>query len=126
VPGYGHAVLRTTDPRFMCMIEFSNKHIKSTDPLIKLCKDFYSVVPEILADHKNVLNPWPNIDAVSGVVLSHYGVKEPEFFTVLFAISRSIGIMSALVWSRALGLPIERPKSVTLENILNQVEGLKY
>ena len=62
-----------------------------------------------------VKNPWPNVDAHSGAILVHYGVKEYSFYTVLFGVSRALGVLSALCWSRALGFPLERPKSVTTE-----------
>ena len=62
-------------------------------------------------------NPYPNVDAHSGALLVSYGMKEFEYYTVLFGVSRAIGCMGNLIWSRGLGLPIERPNSVTLENL---------
>ncbi|DBB15160.1 TPA: hypothetical protein ACH3X3_004165 [Trebouxia sp. C0006] len=62
-----------------------------------------------------VKNPWPNVDALSGVLPQYYGTTESNFFTVLFAVSRAIGVLSQGVWSQALGLLIERPKSFTME-----------
>ena len=44
-----------------------------------------------------------------------YGLKEMNYYTVLFGVSRALGVLSSLVWSRALGLPLERPKSMTTE-----------
>jgi citrate synthase len=55
------------------------------------------------------------VDAHSGCLLVHYGLVEYDFYTVLFGVSRAIGVLASLVWDRALGLPIERPKSVTTE-----------
>lgn len=77
----------------------------------------YDVVPGVLEQTGKVKNPWPNVDAHSGVILQHYGIREEGFYTVLFGVSRAIGCLSALVWSRGLGLPIERPKSVTMDVI---------
>lgn len=113
VPGYGHAVLRVTDPRYTCQREFALKHLPD-DPLFKLVAMLYEVVPDILAATGKVKNPWPNVDAHSGVLLQHYNLTEAQYYTVLFGVSRSMGILSQNVWSRGLGLPIERPKSVTM------------
>eukprot|EP00243_Klebsormidium_subtile_P003736 TRINITY_DN17325_c0_g1_i1.p1 TRINITY_DN17325_c0_g1~~TRINITY_DN17325_c0_g1_i1.p1 ORF type:complete len:477 (+),score=134.96 TRINITY_DN17325_c0_g1_i1:146-1576(+) len=112
VPGYGHAVLRKTDPRYTCQREFALKHLPD-DPLFKLVSLLYEVVPGILLKGGKVKNPWPNVDAHSGVLLQYYGLTESNYYTVLFGVSRAMGVLSQLVWDRALGLPIERPKSIT-------------
>mmetsp|Transcript_19740 Transcript_19740/g.59634 ORF Transcript_19740/g.59634 Transcript_19740/m.59634 type:complete len:467 (+) Transcript_19740:165-1565(+) len=114
VPGFGHAVLRKTDPRYMAQRDFARKHLPD-DPLFKLVSLFYEVVPPVLMAGGKVKNPWPNVDAHSGVLLQYYGIKEANFYTVLFGVSRAIGVLSQGVWSRALGLPIERPKSMTMD-----------
>nr|ANW46676.1 citrate synthase mitochondrial [Annona cherimola] len=114
VPGFGHGVLRKTDPRYTCQREFALKHLPN-DPLFQLVSKLYEVVPPILTELGKVKNPWPNVDAHSGVLLNHFGLTEARYFTVLFGVSRSIGICSQLIWDRALGLPLERPKSVTME-----------
>ena len=62
-------------------------------------------------------NPWPNVDAHSGVLLQHYGLTEDTFYTVLFGVSRAMGVLAQGIISRGLGLPIERPKSLTLAEI---------
>ena len=116
IPGYGHAVLRKTDARYTCQREFALKHMPN-DPLFQLVSKLYKVVPDILLATGKVQNPWPNVDAHSGVLLQYYGIKEENFYTVLFGVSRALGVLSQGVWSRALGLPIERPKSLTMEAI---------
>lgn len=110
VPGYGHAVLRKTDPRYTCQREFALKHLPD-DPLFKLVAQLYKVVPDILIEQGKAKNPWPNVDAHSGVLLQYYGLTEMNYYTVMFGVSRAIGVLASLVWDRALGLPIERPKS---------------
>ncbi|MCF8346175.1 MAG: citrate (Si)-synthase [Bacteroidales bacterium] len=114
IPGYGHAVLRKTDPRYSLQREFSLKHLND-DMLFKYTDMLYQVVPDILMEHGKAKNPWPNVDAQSGVIQWHYGVTEYDFYTVLFGIGRSIGITANLIWDRALGYPLERPKSITTE-----------
>lgn len=116
VPGFGHAVLRKTDPRYTCQREFALKHLPD-DPFFKLVSDLYEVVPKVLEKTGKVKNPWPNVDAHSGVLLQYYGLTEENFYTVLFGVSRALGVLSQGVWSRALGMPIERPKSLTLQSI---------
>lgn len=117
VPGYGHAVLRKTDPRFICELEFAEKYIKN-DRLVDLVKANYEVIPEELGKIGKIQNPWPNVDAGSGALLMHYGLTQHEYYTVIFGVSRAFGVAPAQVWSRALGLPIERPNSFTTEHLM--------
>jgi citrate synthase len=122
IPGYGHAVLRKTDPRYTAQREFCLKHLPE-DPLFKIVSTIYTVVPDVLTKHGKTKNPWPNVDAHSGVLLTHYGLTEHNYYTVLFGVSRAIGVLSQLFWDRALGLALERPKSLTLEAMKKQVEA---
>ena len=122
VPGYGHAVLRKTDPRFTAQMEFGKKHMPD-DPLVKTVWNIYETVPPILQSLGKIKNPWPNVDAHSGALLVHYGLVEYEYYTVLFAVSRALGVLAALCWSRALGFPLERPKSVTTDLVKLWLDG---
>ena len=122
VPGYGHAVLRKTDPRFTAQMEFGKKHMPD-DKLVNTVWNIYETVPPILQSMGKIKNPWPNVDAHSGVLLVHYGMVEYEFYTVLFAVSRAMGVLASLCWDRALGFPLERPKSVTTENVKQWLDG---
>jgi citrate synthase len=112
VPGYGHAVLRKTDPRFTAQMEFAKKHCPD-DATIKTVWNVYEVAPSILEATGKIKNPWPNVDAHSGALLKHYGMVEEDFYTVLFGVSRALGVLASLCWDRALGFPLERPKSLT-------------
>ncbi|XP_031557908.1 citrate synthase, mitochondrial-like isoform X2 [Actinia tenebrosa] len=120
VPGYGHAVLRQTDPRYTCQREFALKHLPN-DPMFKLVSQLYKTVPDVLLEQGKAKNPWPNVDAHSGVLLQYYGLTEMNYYTVLFGVSRALGVLASLVWDRALGLPIERPKSMTTELLKKHV-----
>ncbi len=122
VPGYGHAVLRKTDPRFTAQMEFGKKHMPD-DPLVQTVWNVYETVPEILGSIAKIKNPWPNVDAHSGALLVHYGMVEYEFYTVLFGVSRALGVLASLCWDRALGLPLERPKSITTDLVKLWLEG---
>lgn len=122
IPGYGHAVLRKPDPRFIAQKVFAENYIKDSD-YIKIVWNLFEVVPEILGGLGKVKNPWPNVDAHSGALLVHYGMKEFTFYTVMFGVSRALGVLASLCWSRALGLPLERPKSVTSKWILEQIKN---
>jgi citrate synthase len=112
IPGYGHAVLRKTDPRFTAQMEFGLKHFPD-EPVFKLAALVYDVVPEVLRQLGKVKDPWPNVDAISGSLQYYYGVREFDFYTVMFGVSRLLGVTANVVWGRALGQPIERPKSLT-------------
>ncbi|XP_032813276.1 citrate synthase, mitochondrial [Petromyzon marinus] len=120
VPGYGHAVLRKTDPRYMCQREFAQKHLPN-DSMFRLVSHLYEIVPNILLEQGKAKNPWPNVDAHSGVLLQHYGMTEMNYYTVLFGVSRALGVLASLVWDRALGLPLERPKSMSTDGLMKLV-----
>ena len=122
VPGYGHAVLRQTDPRFTLQLEYASHYIKN-DNLVNLVRACYRVIPDELLKTGKVSNPYPNVDAGSGALLMHYGLNQFDYYTVLFGVSRAFGVMSAQVWSRALNQPIERPNSVTLSHLMKKVKG---
>jgi len=116
IPGYGHAVLRKTDPRFVCELDFAREFIKD-DNLVELVKANYEVIPECLAATGKIKNPWPNVDCGSGALLMHYGLTQHDYYTVLFGVARAFGVSAGQVWSRALGMPIERPNSYDLEHL---------
>ncbi|MEI9810299.1 MAG: citrate (Si)-synthase, eukaryotic [Bacteroidota bacterium] len=122
VPGYGHAVLRKTDPRFTAQMEFGKKHLPD-DKLVNTVWAIYEAVPPILQSMGKIKNPWPNVDAHSGALLVHYGLVEYEFYTVLFAVSRALGVLASLCWDRALGYPLERPKSITTDQVKKWLNG---
>ena len=122
VPGYGHAVLRQTDPRFTAQMEFGKKHMPD-DPLVQTVWNIYEAVPPVLGSIAKIKNPWPNVDAHSGSLLVHYGFVEYEFYTVLFGVSRALGVLASLCWDRALGFPLERPTSVTTQLVKDWLAG---
>jgi len=121
IPGFGHAVLRITDPRYTCQRDFALKHLPD-DPLFQIVDTIYQVMPDILKEHGKVQNPYPNVDSHSGVLLWHFGFTQYQYYTVLFGVSRAVGALSQLYWDRALGLPLERPKSVTTDWLWSQVQ----
>ncbi|MBN1668691.1 MAG: citrate (Si)-synthase [Anaerolineales bacterium] len=112
IPGYGHAVLKKPDPRFTAQFEFGKQYLPD-DELFQLVETVYEVVPGVLGQLGKVRNPWPNVDAISGSLQYHYGLREFDFYTVMFGVSRILGVTANMVWARALGQPIERPKSLT-------------
>lgn len=112
IPGFGHAVLRKTDPRYFAQREFCLKHLPD-DKIFKYVSMLYNVVPDILREQGKAKNPWPNVDAQSGVIQWHYGIKDFDFYTVLFGVGRALGVLSNIIWDRALLYPLERPKSLT-------------
>lgn len=112
IPGYGHGVLRVIDPRFVTQLEFAKKQFPD-DELLRLAEMVLDVVPTVLKEQGKAKSPAPNVDAISGTLQYYYGVREFDFYTVLFGVGRALGVTANYVWARALGQPIERPKSLT-------------
>jgi len=124
IPGYGHAVLRVTDPRYAAFLAFGKKHM-SGDPVFQTVELMYDTIPGILKEHGKAANPWPNVDAGSGALLYHFGLREFSYYTVLFSVSRAMGMLSQLIINRALGTAITRPKSVSTKWVKKFVAGRK-
>lgn len=121
IPGYGHAVLRITDPRFDAFRAFGLK-VMPDDPVFRIVDQVFRIVPDVLREQGKAKDPWPNVDAGSGAQLYHFGLKEFSYYTVLFSVSRAMGMCAQIIVNRAIGTPIERPKSVTTKWINSQVE----
>lgn len=119
IPGYGHAVLRITDPRFDAFLAFGRKHM-ADDPIFAIVDKIFRIVPDVLREQGKAKDPWPNVDAGSGSLLYHYGMKEFSYYTVLFSVSRAMGMCSQMIVSRAMGYAIERPKSSTTKWLKDQ------
>lgn len=124
VPGYGHAVLRQPDPRFTAQKVFAEQYCQNDD-IVKIVWQIFNTVPPILQSLGKIKNPWPNVDAHSGALLVHYNMKEYGFYTVLFGVSRALGVLAAQCWSRALGFPLERPKSLTTELVKEMIANIE-
>jgi citrate synthase len=123
IPGYGHAVLRVVDPRYQGFLEFGKQHL-ANDAVFQTVERVFNVVPKVLEEFSQervkegkapIANPWPNVDAGSGALLYHYGLTEFPYYTVLFSVSRAMGMLAQLIYNRAIGTPITRPKSVSTE-----------
>ena len=123
IPGYGHAVLRKTDPRYESQRQFCLKHLPDY-PLFKLISMIYQVAPGVLEEQGKAKNPWPNVDAQSGVIQWFYGLTDWDFYTVLFGVGRALGVLTNITWDRGLGYPLERPKSLTTD-MLEVAAGIK-
>jgi len=114
IPGYGHAVLRITDPRFTAFHKFGERYC-ADDDVFRIVDRIFAIVPGVLKEQGKAKDPWPNVDAISGSLLYHFGLKEFDYYTVLFGVSRALGMCAQLVINRAIGTPITRPKSVSTE-----------
>ena len=122
IPGYGHAVLKVPDPRYTAQLKFGKEHFPD-DELFQIVQLMDSVIPAVLKEQGKARNPWPNVDAVSGSLQYHYGIKNFDFYTVLFGVGRALGVTANYVWARALGQPLERPKSLTTKMLEDIAEG---
>ncbi len=111
--GFGHAVLRVEDPRATVQYELGEK-IAPQDPIFRLAVTLRKVGSDILKKKGKAADPYPNVDAVSGCLLSACGLKDENYYTVLFGLSRCVGIAGQIVWERkeargGKGIPIVRP-----------------
>lgn len=117
--GFGHAVLRVEDPRATIFYELAAKKYPK-HPLVKMTKILRAVGPKVLGENPKISNPYPNVDAISGTVLSAAGFPYEEYYTVLFGLSRVVGIAIQIVYERleareGKGTPIVRPKYIYKE-----------
>lgn len=120
IPGYGHAVLRQVDPRFTALHDFG-KRVCPDDPVFRIVDRCSEIFPEVLKEHGKAKNPYPNVDCGTGALLHHFGLTEASYYTVVFSVSRALGMLSQLILNRAVGTPITRPKSVSTEWVLEEV-----
>ncbi|MFC1724870.1 citrate (Si)-synthase [candidate division KSB1 bacterium] len=120
IPGYGHAVLRKTDPRFTAFNNFGLK-VCPESPAFKVVNMMFENIPDVLIEHGKAKSPWPNVDAGSGALLHHFGMTEFSYYTVLFAVSRALGMTSQAIFNRSMMVAITRPKSVGTKWVKQQV-----
>ncbi len=112
--GFGHAVLRVEDPRATAQYDYVKKHYPD-HPLVKIALLLRTEGPKVLQENPKISSPYPNVDAISGTLLTAAGFAYPEYYTVLFGLSRSVGIAIQIVYERleargGKGTPIVRPK----------------
>ncbi len=112
--GFGHAVLRVEDPRATVCYEYCQKHFPS-HPLVKIALLLRSEGSRVLKENPKISDPYPNIDAITGSMLVAAGFPYPDYFTILFGLSRCVGIAIQIVYERVearggKGLPIVRPE----------------
>ncbi len=117
--GFGHAVLRVEDPRATVQYELAQRYYPQ-DPLVKMALMIRSAGTKVLKENPKVANPFPNVDAISGTILTVAGFPYPDYYTVLFGMSRTVGIAIQIVYERLeargkKGTPIVRPKYIYKE-----------
>ena len=120
IPGFGHPVLRSADPRYVACHEFGLKECPDHE-LFKIADMMYKIVPGVLKEHGRAKNVNPNVEALSGVLLHALGVTDSPCYTAIFGASRSVGMCAQMILNRAIGTPISRPKSVTSTWVREQV-----
>ena len=111
--GFGHAVLRVEDPRATMFYHYAQKHFPN-EPLIRTALLLRSEGSRVLKENPKVSDPYPNIDAITGSVLTVAGFPYPDYYTVLFGLARCVGIAIQIVYERmeargGKGTPIIRP-----------------
>lgn len=112
--GFGHAVLRVEDPRATILFKAAHE-LYPEHPLVKIASLLRQEGSKVLKENPKISNPYPNVDAISGTLLAAGGFDYPEYFTVLFGMSRCVGIAIQIVYERCearggKGTPIIRPK----------------
>lgn len=110
--GFGHAVLRAEDPRATIQYGLAEKYFPD-DTNCQVVLKLRKIVVEMLSKIEKISNPHPNVDAVSGSLLSAAGLKDPDYYTVLFGWSRVVGITAQIIDERlhfrnGKGVPIYR------------------
>ncbi|MCB0275781.1 MAG: citrate (Si)-synthase [Calditrichaeota bacterium] len=124
VPGFGHAVLRQADPRFLAMQEIG-REVAMEEPVYQVVERLSEVVPPLLIRQGKAKNPYANIDGISGAMLYHFGIRSLNFYTVMFSTAQSLGICAQLIINRALFGAIIRPRSVTTDWLKGQVGDIR-
>lgn len=119
--GFGHAVLRVEDPRATIFYRVVKEKYAS-HPFVKIALLLRERGSKVLAENPKISDPHPNVDAISGTILSAAGFPYPEYFTVLFGTSRCLGIARQIVYEReeareGRGTPIIRPKYFYRSNV---------
>lgn len=114
--GFGHAVLRAEDARATIFYDAAKKYFPK-HPLVNVALHLRERGPKVLKENPKIQNPYPNVDAMSGALLCAAGFDYPEYFTVLFGLSRAVGIARQVVYERlearsGKGTPIVRPKYI--------------
>lgn len=114
--GFGHAVLRVEDPRATLQYAVAEKHF-SEYPLVKMALMIRKMGVKVLKENPKITDPYPNVDAISGTLLGAAGFPYPEYYTLLFGLSRTVGIAIQIVYERLYaregkGTPIVRPKYI--------------
>jgi citrate synthase len=112
--GFGHAVLRVEDPRAALLYKVAQKYYPN-HPLVKMALLLRKAGLKVLKENPKISDPYPNVDAISGVLLTAAGFPYPEYYTVLFGLARVVGISRQIVYEReearnGKGTPIVRPK----------------
>ncbi|MDA8790292.1 citrate synthase [bacterium] len=124
--GFGHAVLRTEDPR--ATVQFAlGEEICPEDENFKIITALREVAPRVLGENPKISNPNANVDIASGALLHHIGLTDPTYYTTFFGWARVAGIGAQIVDERSVmrdgkGTPIYRPKYIAEEQSLRHIE----
>jgi citrate synthase len=124
--GFGHAVLRTEDPRATAQFALGQE-ICPDDENFKIIRTLREVAPRVLGENPKISNPNANVDIASGALLYHIGLTDPTYYTTFFGWARVAGIGAQIVDERSVmrdgkGTPIYRPKYIAEEQSLRHVE----
>jgi len=124
--GFGHAVLRTEDPRASAQFELGQE-ICPDDEYFKTICVLREVAPMVLAENPKIRNTNANVDIASGALLNFAGLQDAEYYTTFFGWARVAGIGAQIVDERTVmrggkGIPIYRPKYIAEEQTLRHLD----
>lgn len=111
--GFGHRVYKNFDPRATVMKETAEEVLNelgfTNDPLLAIARELERIALEDPYFIKRKL--YPNVDFYSGLILKAIGIPT-NMFTVIFAMSRTIGWVAH--WNEMIGGPyrIGRPRQL--------------
>lgn len=112
--GFGQPLLLVEDPRASLLYQVAEEMFPE-DPLCRIAHLLRIAAPAVLKEDLKNVNPYPNVEAISGVLLAAAGFPYSDYFAVLFGMSRVVGIARQIVYERCearsgRGTPIVHPK----------------
>jgi citrate synthase len=124
--GFGHAVLRSEDPRATAQFALGEE-ICPDDEYFRTIRVLRQVAPMVLSENPKIRNTNANVDIASGTLLNFVGLKDAEYYTTFFGWARVAGIGAQIVDERTImrngkGIPIYRPKYIAEEQTLRHLD----
>lgn len=122
LPGFGHRIYKTFDPRAKIAKEISSSLLSSrhvNDPLLDIALEMEEKVTK--DNYFIERNLYPNVDFYTGLCMRMLGIPV-DMYTVLFAIGRLPGWISHFIeWRHDDHMKIGRPRQVYMGEVERKV-----